>query len=669
LADGLVASNDGTRIAFVRNVAGERVVYVAQAPAFTPVKVSNFRGDDGQELTGLRFSPDGRRLVFVRGGDHDGNYPGAPPNAASSPEEPRVMIWQVDLAGDAIAHPLVEGDAPALSADGRIAFVREGVVYGLDRDGKAERLFYDRGKDHGLTWAPDGTRLAFVSGRGDHSFIGVFAAQDRPLIWLAPTVGEDDDAIWSPDGRTIAYTHVSGYAGPPALLAQRAEPWSIKLADAATGVGRTVWSSGSGLRDSWPAVTGGANLHWAGADSLTFLSTADNWPHLYALDWHSGSTRLLTPGAFMVEHVGVSHDGQTLYYSGNTGTTAHDDDRSHVFKVSVKGGAPVSVTAGTGLEWAPVALSHGVAFVAATAQAPVCVAIADATGTRVLPGQSAPDSFPQSALITPRAVTFAAPDGQIIHGQVFEGKGDGPKPGVIFVHGGPSRQMLLGWAYMRYYSNAYAMNQYLAAHGFTVLSVNYRLGIGYGYDFQHAKGGGWRGSSEYQDVLAGARFLQTVPGVDPARIGIWGGSYGGILTALALARNSDVFKAGVDFHGVHDWSLDLGDDVGSSAMNGLPYGRYEQGDREAGMKVAFESSAIANLADWTSPVLFIHGDDDHNVRFDQTVDMERRLAALGKAPIEDLILPDEVHDFLRAQDWLKADRAMADFLTRKLGDR
>src|SRR6202012_4265143 len=105
------------------------------------------------------------------------------------------------------------------------------------------------------------------------------------------------------------------------------------------------------------------------------------------------------------------------------------------------------------------------------------------------------------------------------------------QPGLIFVHGGPPRQMMLGWSYMDYYSHAYAMNQWYAAHGYTVLSVNYRLGIGYGYDFQHPKKGGATGSSEYQDVLAGGRVLQQTPGVDGGRIGIWGGSYGGLLTA------------------------------------------------------------------------------------------------------------------------------------------
>ncbi len=217
--------------------------------------------------------------------------------------------------------------------------------------------------------------------------------------------------------------------------------------------------------------------------------------------------------------------------------------------------------------------------------------------------------------------------------------------------------MLLGFSYMDYYAHAYAMNQYLAARGYVVLSVNYRLGIGYGRAFQHPDGAGPAGGSEYKDVVAGAKFLKTLHSVDPERIGIWGGSYGGYLTAMALARDSATFKAGVDFHGVHDWSRLLSP----------PVARFEQGDRERALKVAFASSPVADIDRWRSPVLLIHGDDDRNVRFEQTVDLAQRLNSRG-IEYEELVLPNEIHGFLRYSDWLKADAAMVDFLGRKLGN-
>jgi dipeptidyl aminopeptidase/acylaminoacyl peptidase len=147
--------------------------------------------------------------------------------------------------------------------------------------------------------------------------------------------------------------------------------------------------------------------------------------------------------------------------------------------------------------------------------------------------------------------------------------------------------------------------------------------------------------------------------VDAKRIGIWGGSYGGLLTALALARNSDVFAAGVDMHGVHDWSRALGDRLERSQS------RYEKGDREEALRVAWESSPVASIATWKSPVLLIQGDDDRNVQFAQTVDLERRLTLQG-VPHEQLVIPNEIHGFLRADSWRRADEAAAEFLGRTL---
>jgi dipeptidyl aminopeptidase/acylaminoacyl peptidase len=273
-----------------------------------------------------------------------------------------------------------------------------------------------------------------------------------------------------------------------------------------------------------------------------------------------------------------------------------------------------------------------------------------------------PADFPLSRLIAPRPVSFLAADGTRVHGQLFASENTlqtAAKPGVIFLHGGPPRQMLLGWHYMDYYSNAYAVNQYLASRGFVVLALNYRLGIGYGRAFHQPDHAGPAGASEYQDVVAGGRFLQELQGVDPSRIGIWGGSYGGYLTALALARNSDIFKVGVDLHGVHDWSRLIDE------WTGKPVTRYEKGDREKAIEVAWESSPVSALEEWRSPVLLIQGDDDRNVPFVQTVDLARRLTD-KKVPFEELVIPNEIHGFLRHDSWLRVDQATVAFLARNL---
>jgi dipeptidyl aminopeptidase/acylaminoacyl peptidase len=666
----LTAASKADRIAWVRIEHGVRNVWVADGPKFEPKQVTEFKDDDGQEITHLAFSPDGETLVFVRGGDHDSNWPaegGLAPDPDSSPVQPKVTLWAADPTGAKPAWKLVEGDDPTVSAKHVVAYRSGGQIWTVGLDGKdAHRLFFDRGQDGSLAWSPDGGRLAFVSNRGDHAFVGIYDSADKPLSWLAPSTGIDGSPVWSPDGARIAFTRQPGVGGAPdTMLANTPQPWEIWSADAATGAGHAVWKSPNTLHGSYPDVAGEANLHWAAGGRLTFLAFLDNWPHLYAVSEAGGEAKLLTPGAFMVEHVAATPDGKALVYSANTGTTPDDDDRRHLFRVSVDGGAPVAVTKGESLEWSPVATPNGLAFIAASAKQPPAVAIPGAGAPQVLDHQASPEGFPGASFVTPKQVAFKAPDGLLVHGQLFEAAGGAAKkPGVIFVHGGPPRQMMLGFSYMRYYSNAYAVNQYLAAHGFAVLSVNYRLGIGYGWDFQHPDKGGPTGSSEYQDVLAGAKFLQAQAGVDPARVGIWGGSYGGLLTALALARNSDVFKAGVDLHGVHDWSREpfyWEDDTGH------PWSRYEQGDRAQAAEVAYKASPIADVATWTSPVLLIQGDDDRNVRFHQTIDLARRLRAKGDVEVEELVIPDEIHDFLRWADWYKADRATTEFLARKLG--
>lgn len=656
----LTAPENGGKLAWVEMRRGVRNVWLLSGPSATPLKLTAGNQDDGMELAELAFSPDGRILAWIRGGGEHNSWASklAPPNPASATVQPTQDIWISIDGGEPFK--AAEGEEPTISATGRLAYIKDNQAWTVDLKpgSKPAKLFYDRGSVGSLAWSPDGSRLAFVSARGNHSFVGIYTAADKPIVWMAPSFSFDENPVWSPDGQRIAFSRRDD--APDILaspLVERPSPFSIYVVSADDGEGRAIWTSPPTLNGSFPEVPDGLFLMWAAGDRITFRAEMDGWPHLYSLKAQGGTAELLTPGNFTVEHVRLSPDRKTLFYDANAGDTAGDIDRRHLFRVAADKASPHPLTAGSGVEFTSAPIGDDrLAYISAGPTMPMTVMMAG-TGDKS-PALISEGSDYSAPLVSPIPVSFKAADGTEIHGQVFETKGGAErKPGLIFVHGGPPRQMLLGWSYMDYYTHAYAMNQYYAAHGYVVLSVNYRLGIGYGRAFQHPAKAGAAGNSEYQDVVAGAHLLQERAGVDPARIAIWGGSYGGLLTAHALANNSDIFKAGVDFHGVHDWSLYPG-------RADRPQ-RYEQGDYDMALKTAFESSPEAWLKRWTSPVLLIHGDDDRNVRFDQTVDLARRLAAQG-TPFESLILPNEIHGFLRYDSWLRADSAAVRFLQEKM---
>jgi dipeptidyl aminopeptidase/acylaminoacyl peptidase len=653
----VTAAKAGNRVAWTLNEQGKRNVWVADQSGAR--RLTSYMEDDGQELSDVHFSDDGSTLVYVRGGGK--NTAGQNPNPTSNPAGAEQDVWAIAWAGGQ-PRKIDAGHEPAISSENLVAYVRDGQIWLAPLDGSEKpKQIVERGHNFSQQWSPDGAKLAFVSDRGDHSFIGVYDATAQTVHFLAPSVDSDFDPQWSPDGRRIAFVRQpavprdtpEGYFIEP----DRPHPWAIWIAEANGDSAHAIWKSGTDPQDSFPYMagdTGGGVIHWAAGDRLLFASEQDGWQHLYSLSEAGGTPRLLTPDACEVERWSFTPDKQTVLFNSNCG----DTDRRHLWRVDVAGGAPQEITNGAGIEWSPVSLSDGrtLVYLASDATHPARAfraELAPNSERTVLAPETWPADFPAAELVTPQPVLYKSPDGLEIHAQLFlprDAKAGQKRPAVIFFHGGPMRQMLLGWHYMYYYANAYAMNQYLASRGYLVLAINYRSGIGYGRGFREAPGRAGRGASEYQDVLGAAKYLQSRSDVDVTRIGLWGGSYGGYLTALGLGRNSDLFAAGVDFHGVHDWPTDNWD--GKNISPDL-------------VKLAHASSPVSAVDTWKSPVLFIHGDDDRNVYFAQTVDLVARLRSRGVS-IEELIIPDEIHDFLLHRSWLAGYRAEADFFGRKL---
>jgi dipeptidyl aminopeptidase/acylaminoacyl peptidase len=638
VASELVGARDAASFAWVETSAGVRNIWFAERGEAARA-LTAFTQDDGQPLSDLTLSAAGTRLAFVRGGDPDSRDDPLP-NAAGDLEPPRQQLFLADTAGGPMLR-IGEGHSPTFSPDGeRLAYARRGEIWLWRNGGEARKLASAGGEIRRLQGSPDGRRLLFVSHRGDYSFIALLEPGRPRIRFLDPGLGFSVEPVFSPDGRRIAFIR---HLDAPAGAERESGPyWSVRIVDAESGAARQLWAAppGAGARYY---ESRGQDLFWSKDGSLIFPWERSGWLHPYALDADKGGTpRDLTPGAFEVEMFMLGADGRSLVYAGNAG----DLDRRHVWKRPLSGGTAERVTGGTGIETAPALGGTALALIASDVSTPAHAALAGQGLKPFKPVVRARD------FVTPEPVIFRSADGVEVHGQLFRARGPGRHPAIVYVHGGPRRQMLLGFHPSAYYSNAYVFNQHLAATGYHVLAVNYRSGTGYGNAFRDAPELARGGASEYRDVLAAGRWLEARDDVDPARIGIWGGSWGGYLTALALARDSGLFAAGVDFHGVHSMLRPVPNSLSPAAQ-------------DAARQLQWDSSPLGAIETWRSPVLLIHGDDDRNVDFSQSVLLARELAARG-IPYRELVFPNERHSFLVHEHWLASFRAAHAFLEESL---
>ena len=370
----------------------------------------------------------------------------------------------------------------------------------------------------------------------------------------------------------------------------------------------------------------------------------------------------------MVEHVRADARRRALVFAGNTGPIRGRHRPPSRVARPVDRAAPELLTPGTGLEWTPVVTGDGRddrlprRDRSSGRRCRRCVPVAGGAA-RMLGEDRLSGAVPGVAARHARSRHLpVAPTASTVHAQLFEppGSGAAKHPAVVYVHGGPPRQMLLGWHYSDYYANDYALNQYLASRGFVVLSLNYRLGIGYGYASTSPRAAARRAHRSIRTCKAAAQWLRARREVDPARIGIWGGSYGGYLTALALAA--------IPTSSPRAWT--------STA-----YTTYDRGSASAAFARARRQAVRRRPTGTRRPrCLAVIAGGGGDLALAGAADPRRRrsqralqpdggpgAAAGGQGvPFEEMVIPDDTHHWMRHANELRVYKAAAELFERKL---
>jgi dipeptidyl aminopeptidase/acylaminoacyl peptidase len=641
--------------------------------------------------SGHSWAPDGRSIGYI----HD--------------DGGRFSLRIADVEGGEVFDES-RGDDPvtelAWAADGDLAYIQGGRLY-LTRAGRpgdamrqATLLYAPAAPVTGLTWAPSGRMLACVSaGRAYVIELDPPSVRDLRVAGAVRPLYHEPPIAWSPDGERLAVTTVvEGRWGLTVMARDGTVIWRstsdelqgpttwlhadrLLYAESSQGHTTRTWHSlslrGAAVRAVWrehePDGLGQAFRPRALPDgrSAVMVLRHEGWWHLYVLDTDHATVRALSSGAcedagHAMDLPDVSPDGREVVFASNR----IDLGQRHLFAVDVESGKTRQLTpnAGTSVEpqWSPD--GRRIVFKHSTAQhAPELWLVSrDGTGMRRLVGSmpegAATDRLPVPALVHTRGANDWEIPGYLLTPQ---SRTPGRRyPALVYVHGGGMRQMREGFPPLEAYAFFYAVSLWLAGRGVVSYLVNYRGGIGYGRAFEQ---GNSRGLAvlECEDCVRAGEYLKTLPFVDPARVGIWGLSYGGWLTLASLVRSPETFALGINIAGIWDFDRWM---AWAKTNYRPPYDYFlgrAGGTREERPDVWDAASPGRLVEQMRAPLVNFHGTADEAVPFEQLDLIVRDCVRHGKH-FETHYYPGETHVFTRRDTWRDALSKVEDALRRYL---
>jgi dipeptidyl aminopeptidase/acylaminoacyl peptidase len=651
-------SPDGRYVSFLWTDWVGQDLYVVPAAGGAPVALTQGKGFVGGSTWNSSggfgaWSPDSQHLVYSLDGDLQ---------LTKVPEATTTRLTETEESED----------GARFSPDGtRLAFLRGGNVFVMLMKDRAITQLTREGRSGGLSWSPDGKWIAFsisegsprmtaspdysgplivfLGGRASQRDVGLVSTAGGAVRLLEPSAANEGVVNWAPDGARLLIERTSIDVKDRTLL----------LCTASTASCQPVYTQRD---EKYLASNDQIAAFSPDGQSILLTSDQDGWNHAYVMPAAGGVPRQVTKGAFEVSFPSWSRDGQRIFYSSSEA----GPDQRQIYSVAASGGPPIRLTAEAATHTTlTVSARDEIAFIRTDPKRlPDVWALETSAGAkpRQLTESMTPD-LKAYGWQTPQIVTFAGAGGTAIKAQLFVPRGldrSRKYPAIVHVHQAAIYQeVFLGPGPHKDNVGWYGWHQRMADRGFVVLNVDFRGSYGYGRDFRtgnHLD----VGVGDAQDVIQGVEYLKGVGYVDPNRLGVYGMSYGGHMVLTLLTKYPDVFKAGINIAGVYDFQIELGP---WATRN--PWMQARLGPPETNPEAYRQASAINFIDNLKAPVMTLQGTADTNVVFLQSIKLVDDLLARGKT-FEFELYPGEVHFFGRRRSWVDAFGKMEAFLDRYL---